>query len=70
VERGSVAVDGVSLTIRALPASETIQVSIIDYTRRHTTLGDLRKGDSVHIEADILAKHVRKMLTPNMTNDA
>jgi riboflavin synthase len=70
VERGSVAVDGVSLTIRALPTPDTIQVSIIDYTRRHTTLGDLRNGDSVHVEADILAKHVRKMLTPNMTNDA
>ena len=63
VERGSVAIDGVSLTIHALPAPDAVQVSIIDYTRRHTTLGELRAGDSVHVEADIIAKHVRRLLT-------
>lgn len=63
VERGSIAVDGVSLTIAALPAPETVQTSIIEYTRRHTTLGDLKAGDSVHVEADVLAKHVRRLLT-------
>jgi riboflavin synthase len=63
VERGSVAVDGVSLTIHALPAPDAIQLSIIDYTRQHTTLGALKVGDSVHIEADIIAKHVRRLLT-------
>lgn len=62
VERGSVAVDGVSLTIAALPGPETIRVSIIEYTRRHTTLGALRAGDSVNIEADILARYVQKSL--------
>ena len=60
VERGSIALDGVSLTIAALPAPETIRVSIIEYTRRHTTLGALRMGDSVNVEADILARYVRK----------
>lgn len=65
VERGSVAVDGVSLTVHGLPAPDTIQVSIIDYTRQHTTLGALRKGEAVHIEADMLAKHVRKLLAPH-----
>jgi riboflavin synthase len=67
VERGSVAIDGVSLTSHALPAPDTIQLSLIDFTRRHTTLGDLKKGDSVHVEADVIAKHVRKLLT---TRDA
>ena len=65
VERGSVAIDGVSLTIIALPAPDTIRVSIIDYTRRHTTLGALKAGDTVHVEADMIAKHVRAMLAPH-----
>ena len=63
VERGSVALDGVSLTIAALPAAETIRVSIIEYTRRHTTLGSLKTGDRVNVEADILARYVQKSLT-------
>jgi riboflavin synthase len=62
VERGSVAVDGVSLTVAALPGPETIQVAIIDYTRGHTTLGTVQAGDAVHIEADVIAKHVRRLL--------
>lgn len=65
VERGSVAIDGVSLTIVGLPAPDTIRVSIIEYTRRHTTLGALKAGDTVHVEADMLAKHVRAMLAPH-----
>ncbi|MEX2155064.1 MAG: riboflavin synthase [Gemmatimonadaceae bacterium] len=63
VERGSVAVDGVSLTIHAVPGPEVVQVSIVDFTRRHTTLGVLRAGDAVHVEADVIAKHVRRLLT-------
>jgi riboflavin synthase len=65
VERGSVAIDGVSLTIIGLPVPDSIRVSIIDYTRRHTTLGALKAGDMVHVEADIVAKHVRAMLAPH-----
>ena len=63
VERGSIAVDGVSLTIHALPASDIVRVFIIEYTREHTTLGALRSGDKVHVEADMIAKHVRKLMT-------
>ena len=66
VERGSVAVDGVSLTVAAVPAPDTIHLAIIDYTRRHTTLGALERGDTVHIEADIIAKHVRRLLQPDV----
>jgi riboflavin synthase len=62
VERGSVAVDGVSLTVTALPGPDSIELAIIEYTRRHTTLGDLKVGDVVHVEADVLAKHVRRLL--------
>ena len=63
VERGSVAVDGVSLTITALPAPDAIQLSIIEFTRQHTTLGALKQSDAVHVEADVIAKHVRRLLT-------
>lgn len=62
VERGSVALDGVSLTVSALPAPGIIQVSLIEYTRAHTTLGTLQPGDHVNVEADMLAKHVRTLL--------
>ena len=62
VERGSVAVDGVSLTISALTGRDKIQLSIIEHTRSHTTLGSLAVGDRVHVEADILAKHVKRLL--------
>jgi riboflavin synthase len=61
VERGSVTVDGVSLTIHGVDEGQ-LRVSIIEFTRTHTTLGELRAGDSVHIEADIIAKHVRRLL--------
>jgi riboflavin synthase len=64
VERGSVAVDGVSLTVTSLPTPDSIQLSIIDFTRRHTTLGGLEVGDQVNIEADVIAKYVRRLLVP------
>lgn len=66
VERGSVAVDGVSLTVAAIPAPDTIQLSIIDYTRLHTTLGRLAAGDLVNVEADVLAKHVKRLLSERL----
>ncbi len=69
VLHGSVAIDGVSLTVNDLLPS-ALQVSLIDYTLRHTTLGDLRAGSRVHIEADVLAKHVRRLLEPYMRDEA
>jgi riboflavin synthase len=59
---GSVAVDGVSLTVNALPAPGVLQLSLIDYTLRHTTLSDLGAGDRVHVEADMLGKYVQRLL--------
>lgn len=62
VPHGSITVDGVSLTVNALPAPGVLQVSIIEHTERHTTLGERRPGDRVHLEADILGKYVRRLL--------
>ena len=63
VEKGSIAVAGVSLTINAVDAA-TFSVAIIPHTRDHTTLGDLAPGDRVNLEVDILAKHVEKLVKP------
>jgi len=63
VARGSITVNGVSLTVNALH-DDGVQLSIIEYTQRHTTLGELVAGDRVHVEADVLAKHVERLLTP------
>ena len=64
VLHGSVTVDGVSLTVNALPAPGILQVSLIEFTWTHTTLGALRAGDHVHVEADMLGKYVRQLVAP------
>jgi riboflavin synthase len=64
VPQGSIAVDGVSLTVNALPRAGILQVSVIEHSLRHTTLGSLRAGDSVQLEADILAKHIKRLAAP------
>ena len=65
VTHGSVTIDGVSLTVNAL-LDDGVQLSLIDYTIRHTTLGDLAIGDRVQVEADVLAKHVERLLAPRL----
>lgn len=69
VAHGSVTMNGVSLTVNAL-FDDGIQLSIIEYTQRHTTLGDLHVHDRVHVEADILAKQVERLLSPQLTRFA
>lgn len=64
VLRGSITVDGVSLTVQDLPEPGVLRVSIIEHSLRHTTLGTLRAGDVVHLEADILAKHLKRLAAP------
>lgn len=64
VPLGSVAVDGVSLTVNALPADRVLQVSLIEFTLSHTTLGELRAGSRVHIEGDMIGKYVRRLVAP------
>ena len=62
VRHGSIAVDGVSLTINDLPAPEIVQLSLIEYTLRHTALETLHDGDEVHVEADMIGKFVQKLI--------
>ena len=64
VPLGSIAVDGVSLTVNALPRPGVLQLSVIEHTMRHTTLGALRAGDAVQLEADFLAKHLKRLAAP------
>ena len=61
VEKGSVAVEGVSLTVSALREDE-FEVTIIPYTAHNTTLGGKKIGDSVNVEVDIVGKYVKKFL--------
>lgn len=61
VEKGSITLNGVSLTIAALHA-DRFSVTIIPYTLAHTTFGTLRPGDPVNVEYDVLGKYVRRML--------
>jgi riboflavin synthase len=59
VEKGFIAVDGVSLTIVSKNTS-SFQVSVVDYTLRHTNFGTRRVGDVVNLEVDIIAKYVKQ----------
>jgi riboflavin synthase len=61
VEKGSVSVDGVSLTVASL-GPRAFSVALIPYTLRLTSLGDLGSGDSVNLEADVVAKYVERLL--------
>jgi len=63
VEKGFIAVDGVSLTVVAKDTS-SFQVSVVDFTRKHTTLGSRRVGDLVNLEVDIIAKYVEQLSQP------
>ncbi|MEP6589804.1 MAG: riboflavin synthase [Gemmatimonadota bacterium] len=60
IPRGSVTVDGVSLTINAIPAPGVLQLALIPFTLLHTTLGERRPGDAVHVEGDTVGKYVRQ----------
>jgi len=62
VRHGSIAVDGVSLTINDLPAPDIVQLSLIEYTLRHTALDSWAEGDEVHVEADMIGKYVQKLI--------
>ena len=62
VEKGSVAVDGVSLTVNSVKDTE-FSVNIIPYTLRETTFSEFRRGREVNIECDIIGKYVEKMLS-------
>ena len=66
VEKGSIAVDGVSLTVSAVSAADDaepwFEVSLIPTTLRETTLGVRAPGDPVNLEVDVIAKYVERLL--------
>lgn len=64
VLHGSVAVDGVSLTVNAFPKPDTFQVALIDFTLQHTNLSDLAAGSRVHLEGDVIGKYVQRAMEP------
>ncbi len=61
VQHGSIALDGVSLTVNDLADPDTVQVALIAYTLRHTTLERWSTGDLVHVEADVIGKYVQRL---------
>ena len=66
VLHGSIAVDGVSLTVNAIPNEHTVQLSLIDFTLKATTLGALRTGHRVQVEADVIGKYVQRLVAPHL----
>jgi riboflavin synthase len=63
VPHGSVAIDGVSLTVNAI-TGDRLQLSLIEYTLKHTAFGDLAAGSRVHVETDVIGKFVRRLVAP------
>lgn len=61
ISKGSIAVDGISLTIASLDTGR-VGVAIVPFTLAHTTLGSARVGDRVNLEADVLGKYVARLL--------
>lgn len=63
VLHGSVTLDGVSLTVNRLEGDK-LQVALIDYTLRHTALGELKTGSRVNVETDVIGKYVHRLVAP------
>ena len=63
VPLGSITVDGVSLTVIAMPGKSTVKLSLIPFTLQHTTLGRLEAGSVVHVEGDVLGKYISRLVT-------
>ena len=63
VEKGSITVDGISLTVAATDG-ESFSVSIIPHTQKETALRSLRSGSAVNLETDIIGKYVEKLMQP------
>ncbi len=60
---GSIAIDGISLTVNRL-MEDVAEVAIIPYTFQHTNVSRLRSGDRVNLEADMIGKYVDRLLEP------
>jgi len=64
VEKGSITVDGISLTIAAL-SDQWFEIAVIPHTWKVTNLAALKQGDTVNLEVDLIAKYVERMLQPH-----
>ena len=69
IKKGSIAIDGISLTVTEV-TDTSFSVSLIPHTAKETTLGFKKVGDSVNLETDILGKYVERMLTWNKQTQA
>ena len=69
VEKGSIAIDGISLTVATVD-SRSFQVSVIPHTREVTALSERKIGDTVNLENDIIGKYVERLLAPASGEDA
>jgi riboflavin synthase len=69
VEKGSITVDGISLTVAALGA-DWFEIAVIPHTWKVTNLSSLQPGDAVNLEVDIIAKYVERMLAPQLNAGA
>ncbi len=64
VEKGSITVDGISLTVAAL-SDQWFEIAVIPHTWQVTNLSTLRRGEAVNLEVDIIAKYVERMMEPH-----
>ncbi len=64
VHKGSIAIDGISLTIAQLDPGPILGVTIIPHTYLHTSLGSAKPGSRLNLEVDVIAKHVEKLMQP------
>ena len=62
VPKGSISIDGISLTIASLDPGPVVEITIIPHTYAHTTLRSARPGTRVNVEADVLAKHIERLM--------
>ena len=62
VHKGSLTIDGISLTIAAFEPGPVVSVTVIPHTYAHTTLGFVHRGARLNLEVDVIAKHVEKLM--------
>ncbi len=69
VEKGSIALDGISLTVAAIQG-DVMEAALIPHTLNHTNLGEKKPGDRLQVEADMLAKHLEKLAAGYLVSGA
>ena len=67
VEKGSITVDGISLTVAGAAATTAFEIAVIPHTLAVTTLGARQPGDPVNLEVDVVAKYVERLLVARST---